>query len=201
MNFQTLHKQRKFILLSAALGFISIFLPWKTVSAGLFGAGMSDGINGFHGVGILAFLLFIVAGVISVLGTQTSSLDRSSWLAVLASGAVALICVVVNISTTAGSSMGFVELSVGFGCWISLAAAVGIAGSAWLFRSPGDNFKEGLDQLKKNFSSLHVPATGVPTPTKPASDNKVADLERLIRLKEEGHITEEEYQLMKSKIL
>jgi len=201
MNFQTLHKQRKFVLLSAVLGLISVFLPWKTVSAGLFGASMSEGINGFHGAGILTFLLFIVAGIVAFLGNQTAALDKGSWMAVMAAGAVALIGVIINISTTSGNSMGFVELSVGLGCWIALVAAIGVVGSAWLFRNPGDNLKEGFENLKKNISSLNVPAAGSGTPPKPDSNNKVAELERLIRLKDAGHITEEEYQQMKSKIL
>ena len=32
MNFQTMNKQRKFVLIAAAVGVISMFLPWVSVS-------------------------------------------------------------------------------------------------------------------------------------------------------------------------
>ena len=32
MNFQTMNKQRKFVLIAAAIGVISMFLPWISIS-------------------------------------------------------------------------------------------------------------------------------------------------------------------------
>jgi hypothetical protein len=204
MNYQTLNKQRKFILIAAAVGLIATFLPWKTISAGLFGAGMSEGINGFHGSGILSFLVFIAAGIISIMGNQTTTLDKSNWLVALACGVVALLCAIENVAATHGSSMGFMELGVGVGCWIALVAAIGVIGSAWLFRSPGDNLKEGFDNIKRNLSSLNTPSATTSSTTastvKPEI-NKIAELEKLVQMKAAGHITEEEYQNMKSKLL
>lgn len=52
MNFNTLHKQRKAILIAAVIGVIGVFLPWITV--GFLGQNIHS--NGFHGIGILAFL-------------------------------------------------------------------------------------------------------------------------------------------------
>ena len=31
MNFQTMNKQRKFVLIAAAVGVISMFLPWISI--------------------------------------------------------------------------------------------------------------------------------------------------------------------------
>lgn len=203
MNFQTLHKQRKFILISAIAGVISIFLPWKTISAGIFGAGMSEGVNGFHGAGIMAFLVFIVAGIVSIMGDQTRAMDRNTWLVALAAGAIALLCAVINIATTYGNSMGFVDLGVGFGCWLALVAGIAVAGSSWLFRNPTDNLKDGFAGIRKNLSSIAggSVAEKTVTGTPKSSPGNIADLEKLIQLKNAGHITEEEYQNMKSKIL
>ena len=135
MNFQTMSKQRKFILLAAAVGVIAGFLPWKTVSAGIFGAGMGQGVSGLHGIGLLALLAFIIAGILAVAGDQTKPLDKSSWQGVLVAGAVALVCAIVNIINTSGSGFGFVQVSVGFGCWMAVVAALGVAGTAWMFKS------------------------------------------------------------------
>lgn len=141
MNFQTMHKQRKVILLASALGVISAFLPWQTISAGIFGAGISQGVNGFHGIAVLAFLAFIAAGILAITGQQTNRLERTSWLAVLAAGAVALICTIVAMFNTSGSGFGFVEVSIGIGCWLALIAALAVAGGAWFLKAPEDKLK------------------------------------------------------------
>jgi len=67
MNFQTMNKQRKFVLIAAAVGIISMFLPWIS----FFGFS----INGMHGSGIVVFLCFAVSGIISLLGDQTKNLE------------------------------------------------------------------------------------------------------------------------------
>src|SRR6266536_3200206 len=54
MNFQTMSRQRKFIMIAAAAGIISVFLPWVTVS--IFGESQST--NGFRSYGIVVFLAF-----------------------------------------------------------------------------------------------------------------------------------------------
>src|SRR5689334_8359928 len=100
MNFQTMHRQRKFIMLASALGIIAAFLPWQTISAGIFGASVSSGVNGFHGIAILAFLCFIAAGIISLTGDQTKGLANSNWMGVLILGVVALICIAVSMFNT-----------------------------------------------------------------------------------------------------
>lgn len=198
-------KQRRFILIAAALGVIGIFLPWQTVSAGLFGVSASQGVNGFHGLGILAFLCFLAAGLLTLPGDQAKPLEKNAWLAALATGAVAIICAVVNVfkTTNGGGGFGFVEVSIGFGCWIALAAGLGITVSAWLFRNPAQTLQEGLNELKKNITAPTAKPAATPpaAPHSPAHTDSIKELERLVKLKNDGHITEEEFQLMKSKVL
>ena len=203
MNFQTMNNQRKFILISAVIGIISIFLPW--FSAGAFG--FSVHINGFHGWGILAFLAFIVSIIIALMGTQTEALDKTVWLAALISGAVALLSVIITMLSSSGG-FGFISAGFGFGIWIALAAAIGVTIFAWMFKNPAHDFKGGFESLKKTVSasaaSFSKPntASSVPPDTSPvASQNKIAELERLSKLKENGSITEAEFQQLKSKLL
>lgn len=200
MNFQTMHKQRKFIMLAAALGIIAAFLPWQTVSAGIFGASISSGVNGFHGIAILAFLCFIAAGIVSLTGDQTKPLVNSSWMGALILGAIAIICVAVAMFNT-NQGFGFVEVGIGVGCWIALAAALGVTGSAWLLKSPGDNLKAGIDSIKKTVATATTTTTPPPINNTKANVDKIAELERLVQLKDSGNISEEEYQQMKSKLL
>ena len=90
MNFQTMSKQRKFILIAAAAGIISMFLPWVSIS--LFG--YTQSVNGMHDIGILVFLCFLASAAIAYLGDQTKNLDKNMWGIVLAAGAIAILSII-----------------------------------------------------------------------------------------------------------
>ncbi|HTR28728.1 MAG TPA: hypothetical protein VMH27_05630 [Puia sp.] len=160
MNVQALHKQRKFILIAAAAGAISIFLPWFTVSAEGLGVRISESQNGFHGTGVLVFLAFIAAAILALVGDQSRPMEKTMWAATLIAGAIALLFVVVNLAGTPGSGdgFGFAQAGPGFGIWISLIASIGTLGCAWLLKNPGDTLKGGFDSLKKDLASRSGPA-------------------------------------------
>lgn len=162
MNFQTLNRQRKFILLAALAGLIAMFLPWVTVSADA--ADLTDSIfgkqtmssfseNGMHGTGIIVFLSYLFALVLSLLSDQTRTLEKTSWLCAMAAGAVALLFTIILLASTPTGSMGFAKSSPGFGAWISLLASAAVLASAWLFRTPGYTVKDSIDQVKKNLTT------------------------------------------------
>lgn len=189
MNFQAMSKQRKFLLITALAGIISVFLPWHT-AGGLF-EGLS--INGFHGIGVLVFFLFAAVGVLAIIGNQTKPLDKTLWLIAMAAGAVALLCIITRLS---GSSDAFGILKPGLGLWIALAASLGIVAFAWMYKNPGDTLQNAFDGLKKNIS-----AANSSEPKSTSTTSKVDELEKLIELKNQGKITDEEYQMMKQKML
>ncbi|HET6252908.1 MAG TPA: hypothetical protein VFE32_02475 [Puia sp.] len=153
MNFQALHKQRKFILILSAIGAVSIFLPWFTVSAEGLGVRISESQNGFHGTGVLVFLAFIGAGILALVGDQGRIMDKTMWMATLGAGAVALLFVVINLANTpnSGDGLGFAHAGPGFGIWISLLASIGTLAAAWVLRNPGDTLKGGFDSLKDHI--------------------------------------------------
>jgi hypothetical protein len=62
MNF---HKQKLYALIIAGVGLISCFLPWRSFSYGGFGAYAE---NGMRDLGILTFLGFVGAGVVTFIG-------------------------------------------------------------------------------------------------------------------------------------
>jgi hypothetical protein len=206
MNFQLLNKQRKMILIAAAIGLISVFLPWITMSASMFGNEIaSESRNGFHGSGVVVFLAFAVAVILSLMGDQTKTLEKTMWFVTLAAGAVALLFVVISLINSSGGPEGAIaDIKFGFGIWIALAASLGTVAAAWMFKNPEDNLKDGLESLKKGIA---IPSNSTPggaaTPPRqaPNSNSRMDELERLIRMKNEGKITEEEYQQLKSKLL
>jgi hypothetical protein len=147
MNFQTMSKQRKFVLISAAVGFISMFLPWVSVSM----MGYSQSVNGMHDKGIIIFLCFVASGVIAYLGDQTKNLDKTMWAVTLLAGAIALLFVIWVYSQTSNSFMG--ASFIGFGVYIAAIASIGILASAYMFRSPTDNLKDGFNSIKKDIEN------------------------------------------------
>jgi hypothetical protein len=189
MNFQAMSKQRKFLLITALAGIISIFLPWHTAGGILEGLN----INGFQGVGVLVFFLFAAVGVLAIVGDQAKPLEKTLWLITLAAGVISVLCIIARLS---GTSDAFGILTPGIGLWISLAAAVGIVAFAWIFKNPGDTLQNAFDGLKKNISS-----TTSSSAKPPSSPSKIDELEKLIELKNQGKITDEEYQMLKSKMM
>lgn len=187
MDFATLHKQRKFISIAAALSAIGILMPWVS----LFGFS----VNGAHGWGIIVLILLAATAVICFVGNQTQPLDQAMWLVALVSGGVGVLRAILFMSDMpGGSSFG---VGVGIGAWVTLLGSAGVIASALLLKSPGDNIKDGFDSLVNKVSS----AANTTNTTNTTPPSKIDELERLIKLKEEGKITEEEYQQLKSKLL
>lgn len=143
MNFQTMNKQRKFILIAAVVGIISMFLPWVRISF----FGISTSANGMHGSGILVFLCFIGAGVVAFLGDQTKNLDKTFWFIALACGVLASLIMVWNLIDVMGGGMSF--LSIGF--YLAVLAAVAVLLAAYIYRNPSDSIKSGFDSLKHDI--------------------------------------------------
>ncbi len=167
MNFQTISKQRKFVLISAAIGFISMFLPWVSVSM----FGYSQSVNGMHDKGIVVFICFVAIGLIAWLGDQTKNLDKTMWTVTLLAGAVALLLTIWFYSQATNSIMG--SSLVGFGVYIAAIASIGILASAYLFKSPGDNLKDGFNSMKKNIESKM--SSGGNVTTTPSSSSPLSD--------------------------
>jgi hypothetical protein len=152
MNFQQLNKQRKFILIGAALGLIACFLPWFSYGVG--------SVNGMNGIGVLAFILFIVAGLLALMGDQKVNIPSKMWLPVLAAGVVN-ICIIGYLIIRWESAMSgvnseesavFGSVGLSFGIWIAIAGAIIMTYGAYRFRSADNNLKESLNSLKNDVN-------------------------------------------------
>jgi hypothetical protein len=152
MNFQQLNKQRKTIIIGAACGIIACFLPW-------FSYGMGS-INGMNGIGVLVFILFILAGLLALAGDQKANIPAKMWLPVLGAGVVN-ICIIGyliirwesamnGVSSEESGVLGSVGLS--FGIWAAIAGAILVAFGAYRFRSANDNLKDSVRSLKSDLT-------------------------------------------------
>jgi uncharacterized membrane protein len=143
MDFQTLHKQRKFILIAAAVGVVAMFLPWVSFSLGAFSGGS---VNGLHGSGVLIFLCFIACAVIAYLGEQEKPLEKTMWMiSLIASGLAAALMIFDFLRALDAISF----LSIGF--YLALAASLALVFSVYQYRGAGLNVKDGFDSLKKDI--------------------------------------------------
>ncbi|HEV7329772.1 MAG TPA: hypothetical protein VGN63_01930 [Flavisolibacter sp.] len=172
MNFQTMSKQRKMILLAAAVGVIAMFLPWFSFSFGPFGGGS---INGMHGWGIVVFLCFLGAGALTLMGDQTKNLEPMYWFLALIAGGLASLIMLVNLINASGS-LGY----LGIGFYGALLASFGVVAMAYMHRSAGDSLQRGYEKLRSSFNNP-AEATNADTPgnTKvinPATDTNKQDV-------------------------
>jgi peptidoglycan/LPS O-acetylase OafA/YrhL len=164
MNFETMSKQRKMILIAAAVGVIAMFLPWVSIS--VFGlAGGSA--NGMHGEGILVFLCFLVAGALAWMGDQNKSLNQTNWMLTLVAGGLASLIMVIRFL----SWLDILSI-VSFGFYLALAASIAIVAFAYINRTAGETLQSGFDSLKNKFSNTSAtthtdvnPTTKVINPT------------------------------------
>lgn len=118
LNF---HKQKLYALAMAVLGVIAHLLPWWRFSFGGFG-GYS--VNGLHELGILSFLAFIGAGVVTFIrGDKTKPYEGQDKTIVAGcfggAGAIALIQFLRASSYTS------------FGLYLAIVA--GVAGALWVW--------------------------------------------------------------------
>ncbi|MEO8861729.1 MAG: hypothetical protein ABI358_09915 [Ginsengibacter sp.] len=151
MNFQQLNKQRKFIIVGAAVGLIASFLPWFSYGVG--------SVNGMNGIGVLAFILFIAAGLLALMGDQNANIPSKMWLPVLGAGVVN-ICIIGYLIIRWESAMGgvsseetaaFGSVGLSFGIWAAIAGAIIITYGAYKFRSSDNNLKESLRSIKSDM--------------------------------------------------
>ena len=167
MDFQLMSKQRKFLLISSAVGFISMFLPWVSISM----FGYTQSVNGMHKEGVVVFICFVVTGIIAFIDDQKKNLDKTMWTITLLAGAIALLFIIWYYSEITGSILG--SALVGFGLYIAAIAAIGILVSAYFLRSPTDNLKDGFDSLKEGLKSKFANSPNPPSANSTDSNKAV----------------------------
>lgn len=122
---EQIHKQKLYCLIFAGVALIAIFLPWLSISLGIFGGGS---VNGFRSWGMLSFFGVIGVAVASLMGDKALPFDDTFKKVALGSfGAIALGALIFFLRI---SSEGLGVGSAGFGLWIALIA--GVLGLVWV---------------------------------------------------------------------
>ena len=128
------------ILIAAAVGVVSMFLPWASV--------LGFSVNGMNGWGILVFLCFLGASALTLMGDQTKNLEPPYWLMAIVAGGLASLIMLVNLINASGT---LAYLSIGF--YGALLASFGVVAMAYMHRSAGDSLQGGYDKLRSSFNS------------------------------------------------
>lgn len=130
-------KHRKFLLLAAIVGVISMLLPWWTVCR--MGSCL-DSDNGFKfmglAVGEFVALAFLGTGALSFLGDKRKNLDLKQSAIALCCGGTAAVIIFWYFNRHV-SALGSPELR--FGVYLAAMAALAIPLSLlaiWFFKSP-----------------------------------------------------------------
>ncbi|GEE02480.1 hypothetical protein nbrc107696_29260 [Gordonia spumicola] len=111
---------------------IAAFLPWASVEAGPFSQTVSGTTDGRDGVFTLVLALIAggIAGSAVFLTAKQPALPLAAGIGAVVAGVIsALIAIIdiVDIQGNAPSGLADVSVSVGFGLWLTLLAAVVLA--------------------------------------------------------------------------
>jgi hypothetical protein len=144
--FNSLSMSRKILLIAGVVGFIVSFFPWaKSSSTSAYvSASVSD--SGWHGVGIIAVLLFILAAawvILPLLGVQVRGILASlppnfnESRLVMGAGALALLFTLIDMFTDNPSGYSGVGVSTGpaWGGYLAVLVSIAIIVSGYLMQN------------------------------------------------------------------
>jgi len=130
MDKLNLHKQKLYALIVAAVGLISMFLPWWHISYGGyggFGGGLSVSVNGLRDLGFISLLGFAAAGGVTfAMGDKSKPFEGQPKMIAAASFAAAGLIAVIQFLR----QMSYAS----FGIWIAILAGVGGAVLVWVIK-------------------------------------------------------------------
>jgi hypothetical protein len=141
-----MHKQRLAVIIAAALGVVSAFMPWAKVA--FFGMSVSaKGTDG--GDGFLTIALFAVAGIFAFLGTdRTKAIDASKVKVVAIMGAIITGFMLLELLFFIGFSYS------GIGVYLSLIAGFGVLAIPFVIKDTGEISMPTADSVKDEFNEM-----------------------------------------------
>ena len=144
-----MEKNRLFIIISAAVAFLSSFLPWASLNAGAFG---SYSWNGLRGDGWFVIIFAVVAIVLACLSDIKSSLPKGFAIGVIVSGVLSTIVTLIDVfgvNKYAADFNGY-GVSIGFGLILALIASIAIVVTGLLAMSGGKITKGTFEELAES---------------------------------------------------
>lgn len=199
MDIQPINNRQKLLLAFSTAGMASIFLPWIKLSGG----GTGKTITGLHGYGILVFVIFLAVAVLTIFEDFLIVYNKKLSRIINTAGALALLFIIieeVTFSQISITQLSHVRITYEPGACAAATMCVAIVISSIVCKTKKRSAQTEAKNLKKN---ILIPATSRPAKNihSKSGESKMIDLRKLIRLKENGCITEEEFQQLKSKMI
>ena len=167
-----MEKNRLFIIISAAVAFLSSFLPWASLNAGAFG---SYSWNGLRGDGWFVIIFAVVAIVLACLSDIKSSLPKGFAIGVIVSGALSTIVTLIDVfgvNKYAADYNGY-GVSIGFGLILALIASIAIVVTGLLAMSGGKITKGTFEELAESGKGFAQSVGRVTTSTVKTAVNEI----------------------------
>ena len=167
-----MEKNRLFIIISAAVAFLSSFLPWASLNAGAFG---SYSWNGLRGDGWFVIIFAVVAIVLACLSDIKSSLPKGFAIGVIVSGALSTIVTLIDLFGVNKYAVDFngYGVSIGFGLILALIASIAIVVTGLLAMSGGKITKGTFEELAESGKGFAQSVGRVTTSTVKTAVNEI----------------------------
>ena len=167
-----MEKNRLFIIISAAVAFLSSFLPWASLNAGAFG---SYSWNGLRGDGWFVIIFAVVAIVLACLSDIKSSLPKGFAIGVIVSGALSTIVTLIDVFGVNKYAVNFngYGVSIGFGLILALIASIAIVVTGLLAMSGGKITKGTFEELAESGKGFAQSVGRVTTSTVKTAVNEI----------------------------
>jgi hypothetical protein len=119
---EQLHRKKLYALIAAAIAFISLLLPWASIS--LFG--MSQSWNGFRSWGYLSLIgsLAVIGFTLASDKTEDYTGDFKTYT-MFSFIAIALGAFIFVLRKISAAGEGFINVPTGIGLWLCLLAGIG----------------------------------------------------------------------------
>lgn len=167
-----MEKNRLFIIISAAVAFLSSFLPWASLNAGAFG---SYSWNGLRGDGWFVIIFAVVAIVLACLNDVKTSLPKGFAIGVIVAGALSTIVTLIDVFGVNKYAVDFngYGVSIGFGLILALIASIAIVVTGLLAMSGGKITKGTFEELAESGKGFAQSVGRVTTSTVKTAVNEI----------------------------
>jgi len=119
-------KQKLLVIATAALGILSLFLPFVKV--------LGTSVNAMKGAGALSKFLLVMYGVsiaLTLLGKPADNVKKGSMIGIIICAAIALLFLFLNMANVA--EMGMSVLGIGF--WTAIIATLAMPIVMFVFKN------------------------------------------------------------------
>ena len=144
----------------------------------------------------MTFICYIACIALALFGNQSEPLPKQNLFLELAAGGGAFLLSTITLF----SLLSHIVMNPGIGVIISFFVSAGILAAAWFLKRPGDSLEEGFNALKNGITSKTTISTSESNNVS-AEKNSLEEIEKLFQMKEKGIITEEDFKMMKQKLM